>query len=157
KGHTSAVIGVAFSPDSRRLASAGDDQTVRVWDAASGQELLTLKGHTLPVWGVAFSPDGRRLASAGGDQTVRVWEASAVPDAVWRQRWLVSQVASLFVELQLRDEVLAALRKAPSLGEADREFVLQLAQTHSENPVGLNAAAWKLVKACNGDKNGYAR
>jgi WD40 repeat protein len=67
--------GMSFSPDGRRLASAGADGTVRVWDAASGQELLTLKGHTSKVYGVSFSLDGRRLASAGEDKTVRVWDA----------------------------------------------------------------------------------
>jgi tetratricopeptide (TPR) repeat protein len=68
---------VSFSPDGRRLASASYDQTVRVWDAASGQELLALKGHTDQVYGVSFSPDGRRLASASYDQTVRVWDAAS--------------------------------------------------------------------------------
>ena len=52
------MTGVAFSPDGRRLASASEDRTVRVWDAATGQETLTLKGHTDFVTGVAFSPDG---------------------------------------------------------------------------------------------------
>src|SRR5262249_5965495 len=48
-----------------RLASASADKTVKVWEAATGQELLTLRGHTNTVTGVAFSPDGQRLASAG--------------------------------------------------------------------------------------------
>jgi WD40 repeat protein/predicted Ser/Thr protein kinase len=68
------VWGLAFSADGR-LASAGADGTVRVWDVAVGKELLTLKGHSGRVAGVAYSPDGRRLASAGADETVRVWDA----------------------------------------------------------------------------------
>jgi WD40 repeat protein len=66
---------VAFSPDGKRLASASMDRTVKVWDAAAGQEVLTLKGHTDQVQSVAFSPDGKRLASASMDRTVKVWDA----------------------------------------------------------------------------------
>jgi WD40 repeat protein len=74
-GHTKPVLGVCYSPDGRRLATAGSDRTAKVWDARTGQELLTLRGHTNQVSGVCFSPDGRRLATAGSDRTAKVWDA----------------------------------------------------------------------------------
>ena len=74
EGHTNWVMGVAFSPDGSRIASAGADQTVRIWDPARGREVLTLRGPRDRVHGVAFSPDGDRLAGASADGVVRVWE-----------------------------------------------------------------------------------
>jgi len=72
--YSGEVTSVAFSPDGKRLASASYDQTVKLWDAGTGQEIRTLKGHTDAVHCVAFSPDGKRLASASADKTVKVWD-----------------------------------------------------------------------------------
>ena len=66
---------MAFSPDGKRLASGSADGTVKVWDALTGQETLTLKGHNGRVASVAFSPDGQRIASGSRDGTVKVWDA----------------------------------------------------------------------------------
>ena len=67
------VIGVAFSPDGRLLATASHDGTARLWDPATGEPRRTLTGHTDAVIGVAFSPDGRLLATASHDKTARLW------------------------------------------------------------------------------------
>jgi WD40 repeat protein len=64
---------VAWSPDGKRLATGSNDGTAKVWDAATGQELLTLRGNTGFVYSVAWSPDGKRLAAASDDKTVQVY------------------------------------------------------------------------------------
>jgi WD40 repeat protein/serine/threonine protein kinase len=75
KEHTRDVAAVAFSPDGKHLASAGQDTSIRVWEAATGKrEKALLGGHRLSfVTAVAFSPDGKHLASGGQDQRVVVW------------------------------------------------------------------------------------
>jgi WD40 repeat protein len=77
RGHTVVVREIEFSPDGRRIATASDDYTVKLWDAKTGDEVLTLWGQGGIVW-VAFSPDGLRLMSGGYDRTARIWEATPV-------------------------------------------------------------------------------
>ena len=93
-GHAKSVFSVAFSPCGRRLATSGGDQTVRLWETATGTELRTFKGeglaalgavtrsHTGNVYSVSFSADGRRLASADNlsavdnKSSIRVWDVA---------------------------------------------------------------------------------
>ena len=63
------------APTANRLASGSEDDTIKVWDAATGGELFTLEGHAKTVRSVAWSPDGKRLASGSDDSTIKLWDA----------------------------------------------------------------------------------
>jgi TRAP-type C4-dicarboxylate transport system substrate-binding protein len=78
KGHTRDVWGLAFSPDGKYLATGSSDRTARLWDVATGEEIMAFSGHTGEVGGVAFSPDGKYLLTGGGDDhTARLWDVAS--------------------------------------------------------------------------------
>lgn len=76
EGHDDTVDVIAWSPDSKRIASGGGDKTVQVWEAAKGSHILTYREHTEGVYGLAWSPDGAQIASGSFDKMVRVWDVA---------------------------------------------------------------------------------
>ena len=81
EGHTSPVYDVAYSPDGNRIATAGGDKTVRIWDGKTGDELLVLE-HPIEVGKVIFSPDGMQLATSAGDGLVRLWDVASAKELI---------------------------------------------------------------------------
>jgi WD40 repeat protein len=87
KGHHGNVNAVAWSPDSKYIASGGNDNLVQVWDTTSGTPLMVYKGHPAAVLSLTWSPDGATIASGGGaygdnkDYSVRVWTALTGKDS----------------------------------------------------------------------------
>ena len=79
KGGGAGFRTVTFSPDGTKIATGGDDHSVRIWDVESGELLHRLERHSLEVLAVAFSqdPQGSRLFTGGRDETLRVWDSES--------------------------------------------------------------------------------
>src|SRR5262249_23378840 len=85
--HDTSIAGVAVSRDGQKIATAGQNHTVYMWDVRSAMLVATLHGHDHGPESVSFSPDGKRLVSGGAypDNTVRLWNVTtAEPIAVGR-------------------------------------------------------------------------
>jgi len=72
-GHTHIVSSLAISDDAQFLVSGSRDQTVKIWQLATGELIHTLKGHQDEVYTVALSPDGKIIASGSGDKSIKLW------------------------------------------------------------------------------------
>lgn len=75
-GHTDQIRLATFSADGRRLVTASEDHTARIWDAMTGRELMQLK-HDNKVWQAMFSRDGTRIITASGDNKARIWDSTS--------------------------------------------------------------------------------
>ncbi len=74
EGHSSSVRSVAITPDSTKIVSGSYDNTIKVWDLASGRLLNTLEGHSSSVRSVAITPDSTKIVSGSRDKTIKVWD-----------------------------------------------------------------------------------
>ena len=82
-GHTHFITDVDFSPDSRLLATASGDQTIRLWDTEARTQVDVLRGHTNEIKRVEFSSDGATLISGGHDGQILVWSAHQRSSSDW--------------------------------------------------------------------------
>jgi WD40 repeat protein len=121
------VNALAFSPDGRSLASAGDDGAVILWEVVTGAKRLTLRGHGSAVNSVAFSPDGKSLASGGRDSSVLVWDAFGIGPGRRPARLGADELAGLWRDLAGQDTA-KAYRAVARLAAVPRESVLFLGE-----------------------------
>ena len=75
-GHSAQVLSLAFTSDSKLLASGSVDKTIVLWDPATGNQLRSLKGHTGTVNSIAFSVDDKQLASGSADNSIKIWDVA---------------------------------------------------------------------------------
>jgi WD40 repeat protein len=73
-GHINSIVQLAFSANGRTLASCSIDQTIRIWNVATGKEEAKLVGHDDEVYCLAFGPGDKTLITGGNDKTIRTWD-----------------------------------------------------------------------------------
>ncbi len=82
QAHDDVIHAARFSPDGKRIATAGADKYVRTFDVATGEMLRRFEGHTNYVLGLAWKSDGQKLVSAGADNVVKIWDADSADQRV---------------------------------------------------------------------------
>ena len=142
RGHTSAVPGLTYSPDGRRLVTAAGGTNkggerlyseVKLWDALTGQEILTLRGALAQSPRVAFDRGGRRLA-ASGDEGVTIWEGIPLDAELADERQAASLVKFLFTQSPTPEAVSARVRDY-AISDAVRQRALTLVEPFWRNRV----------------------
>jgi WD40 repeat protein len=159
QGHTSQVSDVVFSPKGTRIATASFDGTVKLWDAATGQEVLTLRGHTVGVLCVAFSPDGTKLVSGGHDTLAVVWDATGLPEVVPADARAHRLVQSRLAEWPHKGELSERLRTEAGLDGPTRAAALRIAGLLPDppRPRRLLEASWDVALSPGRDPRDYER
>jgi WD40 repeat protein len=112
---TGSVYSIAYSPDGRRIVSTGEDASVRIWDAATGLEVLTLPRNDRAGRCAAFSADGLSLAAAGDDGLVQIWTSASLTAEERDLRDAASLVRFVLSSTSSRSAATRAIRSTPGV------------------------------------------
>jgi WD40 repeat protein len=98
--HKGRVLALAFAPDGKTIATAGEDQNIRLWSLDQGKVVRTLTGHRAPVHELAWAPTGERMLSASSDGSLRVWDV-ATGKSVVQATWKPAQLPNASVDTNM--------------------------------------------------------
>lgn len=145
-GHKEAVNSLAVSPDSRRLLSASQDRTIKLWDLETLSELLTLRGHSGIIWDVAFTPGGRGAVSASADKTLCVWDLTTA-QRVHLLRGHAGAVKAVAVAPDGRRAISGSFDRTIRIWdlESGAEIGIIAAHTDTVNAVAITADGRRMV------------
>jgi WD40 repeat protein len=142
---------LAFSPDGRLLARAGDDRVIRVWDIWSGEELGQFTGHRGAIVTLTFSPEGRRLVTTSTDSTALVWDAGPMCDKLPRSWSSIGDSADALWAILIDADAAKAFEAMRTLAGDPAAGINALRRVKRSEPVDPNLIE-KLVGDLNASK-----